>query len=312
MPVPNDLHALLLTRCPGCGVFFNVMNLGPREPVIEAFPGVYYARCPHCKVRWHVHPLGTAERDLADPFVAERPAVQLDLAAAWTGAVLRLTLDDHILRVGPAAGGPDADEIPHPLDEVAHVLTGWNPGGLPGRLAHNLDAHQRLLDELRERGLRLWTDAACHHPEFAWAERSVVVVGAEESLVLEVARRFGQPAVLRWTVGLLTPIGTRTWEPLADGDPVVVTRLPQRPCVMTGEARDEVCRNPGGPWISRSIHFGAEWNDRRACLYAALGCDTCHGGRAGGVVGMAVGDVSIERSVPSRYGLARRAAVAGM
>ncbi|WP_169987049.1 DUF3293 domain-containing protein [Microbispora sp. H10836] len=311
MPVPNDPYALRRTHCPGCGVFYNGMNIGPREPVIEAFPGVYYAQCPHCKLRWHVHRPGAPERDLADLFVAERPDEQPDIAAAWTGAVLRLTLDDHILRVGPAVGGPDTDEIPHPLGEVAHVLTGWNPGGLPGRLAHNLDAHRRLLDDLHERGLRLRTDAACHHPEFAWAEQSMVAVGAQESLVLEVARRFGQPAVLRWTAGLLTPIGTHTGEPLADGDPVVVTRLPRRPCVMTGEARDEVCRNPGGPWISRSRAVGTDWNDRRTCLYTALGCDTCHGARAAGIAGAAARVVFIRPSVPSRYGLARRTTVTG-
>ncbi|MBE3011917.1 hypothetical protein IL992_22345 [Microbispora sp. NEAU-D428] len=114
MPIPNDLYALLHTHCPGCGVLYNAMDLGPREPVIEAFPGAYYAQCPHCKVRWHVHRPGAAERDRADLF-AERPAEQPDLAAAWTGAVLRLTLDGHILQVGPLVGTSEAEDVPHPL-----------------------------------------------------------------------------------------------------------------------------------------------------------------------------------------------------
>ncbi|MEN3539536.1 DUF3293 domain-containing protein [Microbispora sp. ZYX-F-249] len=311
MPVPNDPYALRRTHCPGCGVFYNGANIGPREPVVEGFPGVYYAQCPHCRLRWHVHRPDAPERQLADLFVAERPDEQPDIAAAWTGAVLRLTLDDRILRVGPAVGGPGTEEIPHPLDEVAHVLTGWNPGGQPDHLTRNVDAHERLLDDLRERGPGLLPDAACHHPEFAWAEQAVVVVGGEEDVVLEVARRFGQPAVLRWTPGLLTPIHTATGEPLTDGDPVAVSRLPQRPCVMTGEVRDEVCRNPGGPWISRSRAVAADWNDRRTCLYAALGCDTCHGARADGVSGAPARVVHIRPSVPSRYGLARRVPVTG-
>jgi hypothetical protein len=151
-------------------------------------------------------------------------------------------------------------------------------------------------------------EAACRHPGFAWVEQSAVIVGAGEDQVTALAREFGQPAVLRWTPGLLTAIDTATGAPLSPGEPVAVTRLPRRPCVMKGEVRDEVCRNPGGPWISRAMQYARDWTDRRTSLFAALDCDTCLGAKAEGPMGKHAdsGRLQDRKAVPSRYGVGRR------
>jgi hypothetical protein len=135
-----------------------------------------------------------------------------------------------------------------------------------------------------------------------------VIVGAGEDQVIALAQEFGQPAVLRWTPGLLTAINTATGAPLSPGEPVAVTRLPRRPCVVTGEVRDEVCRNPGGPWISRAMQYARDWTDRRISLFAALGCDTRLDGPAEGPMGKRAdsGRLQDRKAVPSRYGVGRR------
>ncbi|GII56111.1 hypothetical protein Pth03_45000 [Planotetraspora thailandica] len=71
------------------------------------------------------------------------------------------------------------------------------PDQRPGRLDRNLAAHQDLLARLREHGWHALTDAACHHPDLAWTEQVVIIVGAEENCVLRLARQFHQSAVLR-------------------------------------------------------------------------------------------------------------------
>ncbi|WP_248965295.1 DUF3293 domain-containing protein [Sphaerisporangium perillae] len=309
MPAPNDAYALRHKHCPGCDIFFNVHGLGPEEPITEAAPGVYYARCLHCEVRWHVHRPGTPERERAEAEVAKRPVDQPDLVAAWSHGVLRLTLagQDYEVR-RPADLIPGSDIVGHPLATVAHVLTAWTPGSRPGKLDRNRAAHATLLARVRDRGWQVADKAACHHADFAWAEQSVVVVGADEDQVLALAREFNQPAVLRWASGLMVVLSTTTREPLTTGEPVTVTRLQQRPCPMTGQPRSEVCRNPGGPWTSRSMQYARDWNDRRTCLLAALGCDICHGSPAEGPMGKPVdsGTLYDRQTVPSRYGIGRR------
>jgi hypothetical protein len=40
IPAPDDSYALRHKYCPGCGIFFNVVDLGAAEPIIEAAPGI--------------------------------------------------------------------------------------------------------------------------------------------------------------------------------------------------------------------------------------------------------------------------------
>jgi hypothetical protein len=90
------------------------------------------------------------------------------VAAAWSGGVLRLTLDRHVHEAAARAVLPaDADIVAHPLAEVAHVLTALNPGGRPGPLDRNLAAYAALPARLRDYDWHVMAEAASRHPGFA-------------------------------------------------------------------------------------------------------------------------------------------------
>ncbi|MDV6374750.1 DUF3293 domain-containing protein [Deinococcus arenicola] len=71
------------------------------------------------------------------------------------------------------------------------IVTAWNPGGQPQPAADNLRAENKLL---------AWVVPRSHLPavngEGEWAEPSVILPGLDLRQTAELARQFGQAAVL--------------------------------------------------------------------------------------------------------------------
>jgi hypothetical protein len=65
------------------------------------------------------------------------------------------------------------------------------------------------------------------------------------------------------------------------------------------DATRVVCRNPGGPWVSASIHESARWRHQREVLPVTIGY-ICQGASTDGPGGSSV-EVS-PKTVASRYG----------
>ena len=139
------------------------------------------------------------------------------------------------------------------------------------------------------------------------AQRPLAVNLSRHARLRDLLRDLGQPAFYRWTPRTLTVVSTDTNEEPVHAFTVAVNIVPGRLCPMRAvkNAPQEpyVCRNPGGPWISSSIHEAARWNHHRLTFLEALGRDVCNGGPACGPAGRAV--PSRSRLVPSRYGPAR-------
>lgn len=93
--------------------------------------------------------------------------------------------------VGECRGG-------FPVDvDVAHVLTAFDPG--PERLDADENARRQraLVAELPD-DVRRW-DAVAGAADGSHEEASVLVVGLTDERAREIARRWGQDAIFRWT-----------------------------------------------------------------------------------------------------------------
>ncbi|MFI0432153.1 MAG: DUF3293 domain-containing protein [Candidatus Nanopelagicales bacterium] len=101
---------------------------------------------------------------------------------------------------GPAVEGWREGVAAMCLAEVATawVLTGHNPGSAPLPPSQNRQRHLDLAAAVAEAGHR-GHEAVGRAMEGDWSEDSLLVCGAPEDLVLDLARRFDQNAVYRWT-----------------------------------------------------------------------------------------------------------------
>lgn len=104
---------------------------------------------------------------------------------------------DHLV-VEPREPGTTEGEFPAGVGTV-HVITAWNPGGRRTDPATNAHAERALRADLTRLELVVW-DAEGWAPDASWAEASVAVVDGDEAVMLDLARRYGQSALYRWTV----------------------------------------------------------------------------------------------------------------
>jgi hypothetical protein len=87
---------------------------------------------------------------------------------------------------------------PWPTTDAVYLLTAWNPGSERPGLDVNRARQRELEDELRPRVAGLWPSAGTD-PETGARDEGVAVAGLAEGDVLEVAARYGQDAVFRWS-----------------------------------------------------------------------------------------------------------------
>ena len=150
---------------------------------------------------------------------------------------------------------------------------------------------------LRERleGWR-WCPSVSTSPDRQWVEGGAVVREDREEAVLYFAAYHGQGVVLRWDEGGMVPLPTRRSVDVGGSDPVAVRIVPALTgCPMRCGA-DGVCKVYGGPWTSSAISAAMIWQQHRAMLLDAFGCDVCDG-EGGPHVGSAV-----DLFTPSRSG----------
>lgn len=115
------------------------------------------------------------------------------LSAAYTAALYRVFTDPpFVLRVGEPSAELDALLTSHAADTWAFV-TACNPGSVVLSGEENAVRMTRLLDVLS--GFTTYPGEGAD-PAGGWAEPSVLVVGIGRTVAVEVAKAFGQNAIL--------------------------------------------------------------------------------------------------------------------
>lgn len=166
-----------------------------------------------------------------------------------------------------------------PFVRAVHVLSAWSPGGRLETLARNVAAGRRLVEHLRAMNVT-HRPAAAYAPDRSWAEGCVVVEDVGDEAAVGLGRMLGQPAVVRLDArgvhvlptGLvdLASVGVVGWE----------ARPARTTCPMRRDGEPgQRCRNPGGPYVSRSMEVGMVWQRHRELLTGLLGCGVCGDGR---------------------------------
>ncbi|TWE10253.1 DUF3293 domain-containing protein [Rudaeicoccus suwonensis] len=225
-----------------------------------------------------------------------RPDPREPLATSWRTNHLRITTDSGVFTVRPAQQGetsatPDAL---FPGTSRVHILTAWNPAGLPKTLQDNISADAELWSWEQDDDP---SPAVVYGTEHAWVEPSLALKDHTRSDALRDAHRFTQPVVLEWDSAGMRPLATGVVDVSGLDEtpyPVVVEPAPLG-CPMTVGFVGP-CRSAGGPYGSRAINAAAMWQQHRALLVSAFGCaDQCprsHGGA-----------IALENAyVPSRFG----------
>lgn len=309
---PDQADSVLphLEHCPCCGrglVYIDSVGStellnDAREVVVPAHgDGPLYRECRSCGARWHLHAAGTRLRAAADTYVNQWPAFgRRHTTEAWKPTPFRVFERGRALDVVPA---PKVESPPATdYDGAVYVVTAWNPDGQPATLTRNLQLHRRMRADVQARGWDV-LQVATYDEGFRWAERSLLLVGVDQAAASALALEYAQPALIKWTQPGVTMLAAGTG--IAMAAPVPTSIIPtSAACPMRtikGQPQEDfVCRNPGGPWISASIHESARWRQQRKMLLATIGCNVCQGTPAEGPAGEAL--TISPHAVASRYG----------
>lgn len=306
-----------LDRCPCCNrALVYVDGASPsrarrnstQQVSVAGFADPLYRQCPHCDARWHRYPRRHPLRSAATAYVDEWPAHHFrSVESAWADGVIRVAVQGQLYDLRRVAAADDVPAEPLASDQPVYVVTAWNQGGVAATLTSNQTRQTALESEVRRLG---WAScpAGSYDVDFRWAERAIAVSTTDEADVLALARRFEQPAVQRWYDSQLSVLATETGALIGEPTATVTTRVDRRICPMRAlkgdPQEDEVCRDPGGPWVSASIHESLRWRCQREVLLDALCCDVCRGGPPQGR-GRPI--AVYPQLVASRYGPARAA-----
>lgn len=115
------------------------------------------------------------------------------LSAAYTATHYRVFTDPpFVLRVGEASAALDALLASDATDTWA-LITACNPGSVPLSPAENADRMNQLRDVLNRFTTYPGESSA---PTGEWAEPSVLVLGMGRSEAVQLAKAFGQNAIL--------------------------------------------------------------------------------------------------------------------
>ena len=115
--------------------------------------------------------------------------------AEYARAVVRIAGTDGDLVLSPRPAGVVEGPFPFPGREL-FVLTAHDPGPVRLPAAENARRHHALRQALA--GHHLWRTVSSD-PAGGHAEDGVLVGGLTTAAVTDLARRFGQEAVFRWT-----------------------------------------------------------------------------------------------------------------
>jgi hypothetical protein len=174
---------------------------------------------------------------------------QQPVAQSYLTQCLQVHGTDGAVEVVPV-GSRCSGRLPFRLP--AHVLSAWSPAGRLDTVRGNIAAGARLREHLDTMHVE-HRPAASYAPDRSWAEGSVVTEGIVDDVAATLGRLWGRPPMRR------------------DGEP------------------GQRCRNPGGPWVSRSMEVSLVWEEHRQLLTGLLGCGVCRNGTEPLGVGRAIG-----------------------
>lgn len=298
-------------RCPCCGrglVYVDAVGstdlLNQALDVIVAEHGEHplYRQCRSCEARWHRHAPGSRLRAAAETYVDQWPAIgRRHTEDAWNPTPFRVFERSQALDVVPSANGKRSTATGY--DSAVYVVTAWNPDAQPSTLTRNQEFHRRMHADVNARGWDV-REVATYDKDLRWAEKSLLLVGVDQTAACALALEYAQPALIQWSQTGVTMLTADTGIAMTALLPMSIVPNTSPACPMRtigGQPQAEfVCRNPGGPWVSASIHESARWRHQRGMFLSSTGCNVCHGAPADGPGGEAV-NVS-PRAVASRYG----------
>ncbi|WP_130649203.1 DUF3293 domain-containing protein [Egicoccus halophilus] len=116
---------------------------------------------------------------------------------AYLAAIVEVDLDRRRLVVEPAPADTVEGSFPDGCAHL-HVMTAHNPRSRVLPAAENAARNRRLAGDLLAAGLD-HHPALGRSPDGTWREPSYALVDVDEAVVLDLADRFGQHAVYRWT-----------------------------------------------------------------------------------------------------------------
>ena len=126
------------------------------------------------------------------------PAALDELAAVYATAVLEIDWDPTTqLTIEPAPHGTTTGPFPEQTD-VVHIITAANPRSRLLTDPENDERHRLLAYDLTAAGYTA-LPAVGRSPDHSWQEASYAIVDADETHLLELARKYEQNAIYRWT-----------------------------------------------------------------------------------------------------------------
>ena len=208
---------------------------------------------------------------------AQRRPARVRLAVSYQSQLLlwREGRGRRVVRPSPERAGRD----PHPWGGPVLVISAWHPHGDPRTLQQNNDLQELLADRVVELGGSVRGRVVAVPPDHAWAEEALVVSDLDLDGGLELARVFGQAALLVWDESHLRVVPTRVVGQVSEWRvPWQVAELPMTCPMRLDEQPGGKCWVHGGPWTSGAIHAAAVWQTHRGVLTSLLGCDPCADG----------------------------------
>lgn len=283
-----------------------------RQVTVAGYAEPLYRKCPHCGARWHRYPAHHLMYTAASRYVDEWPALHFrDVTAAWSGGAARVDVGGQLFQIEPTPPGANAAHPATPLGQPLYVVTAWNPNARPATLTENQRAHAHLEAEVRRAGWHSYP-AASLNLGLRWAERAIAITGIRLTQAMRLAQQVSQPILQRWAASRLDLWDSTTGRLAGESVPAQIRRIDRRLCPMRELAgvsqEQEVCRDPGGPWVSASIHESLRWRQQRDVLLDALSCDVCLGAPPRGI-GRPI--ACHPHLVTSRYGPGRPACDSG-
>ena len=262
------------------------------EHVVPVDPDEFHRdQAAHFKVPF---PPGRRDRDAG----LVRLPPKLPVAQSYLTQCLQVQGGDGAVEV-VAADSRWSRRLPFRLP--AHVLSAWSPSGRLDTARGNLAASARLREYLDTMQVE-HRPAASYAPDRSWVEGCVVLEGVVDDIAASLGRLWGQAAVVRFDANgvHVVPTGLVDLEPVSL--PGWVVRPARETCPMRRDGEPgQRCRNPGGPWVSRSMEVGLVWEEHRQLLSGLLGCGVCRDGAEPSLgVGRAIGLSDLY--VPNRWG----------
>ena len=121
-----------------------------------------------------------------------------ELWSAYLATVIDVTLPDGTRRVVEQAR--EQSPQPWPFDEpVAWILTACNPRSVSLAPEVNAERHQQMGREIAALGLVTLPNVGYNPADPSWSEVGYTVLGGDEQTVIDLARRWDQNAVFRWS-----------------------------------------------------------------------------------------------------------------